>query len=254
MTASPPSNGVKRTIQLLRALNRRSISTVEDLHAETGLPKATVSRMLQSLQDEGLVVKARYGKYYVTSSIVALANGYRGEPKIVQTAMPVMDELTKKVLWPITVGTLEHGELVIRYTTTSLSALSFFHSSVGMRLSLVSHAMGRAFLAHCNRRAQDLLLESIMTSRREADLLAGDSPQIRTRLREVRGKGYALRDARLRPESSTLSVPIFEGRQVSASLGLTWFTSVMTHADVVGKYLPLLRKAAHQIGRQLQQE
>lgn len=251
MSTEPSSNGVRRTIQLLRALNRNSISSIEDLHIATGLAKSTVSRMLESLQAEGIVFKARYGKYYLTSEVVTLANGFRGEPKIVQSATPIMDELTKKVLWPVTVGTFDQGELVIRYTTTSLSALSFFHSSVGMRLSLVSHAMGKALLSNYDRVTQNLILDSIMATRREADILAGDLIQIKASLRETRRRGYAVRDSRLRPESSTLAVPIFEGRKASASLGITWFTSVMSGEEAVQKYLAPMKDAARQISRQL---
>lgn len=251
MRRTVPVNTVQRTVLLLRALNRNATSTLDGLHRDTGLPKATLSRMLQALQQEGLVIKAGYGSYYITSGVSALSSGFRGEPKVVQAAKPLMDELTRELQWPVTVGIHDHGELVVRYSTTSLSPLSFFHSSVGMRLSLVSNAMGRAYLAYCPRKLQDMLIDMLTHVTRETDVLAGGANEIRATLREVRRQGYALRDSRLRPESSTIAVPLMERGHVVASLGLTWFTSVMRTEDAVAQYLAPLKRAAKDISRKL---
>lgn len=210
--------------------------------------------MLQALQQEGLVVKARYGSYYVTAGVVMLASGFRGEPKLVQAAKPVADALTREIRWPVAVGVPDQGELVVRYATTSLSPLTFFHAPVGMRLSLVSHAMGRAYLAHCTATERSLLLHLVGSASREIDLLAGDAQAVSTTLREVRRKGFALRYTGLRPESSTIAVPVLESRRAIGALGLTWFTSVMKPGVAEQKFLPALKDAAREVSRRLKHQ
>ncbi|MBN9009232.1 MAG: helix-turn-helix domain-containing protein, partial [Rhizobiales bacterium] len=44
-----------RGLAVLRAMNARMHSTLADLHRDTGLPKPTVFRILETLRDEGYV-------------------------------------------------------------------------------------------------------------------------------------------------------------------------------------------------------
>src|SRR5512138_1410532 len=53
----PPVESVRRALEVLRTLNRLRIGTVSKLHAETGLPKPTVVRMLDTLIADGYVAR-----------------------------------------------------------------------------------------------------------------------------------------------------------------------------------------------------
>ena len=52
---APAVRSVVRAVELLKALNRRPVSTVEFLHAQTRLPKPSIVRMMQTLEGCGLV-------------------------------------------------------------------------------------------------------------------------------------------------------------------------------------------------------
>jgi len=80
---------------------------------------------------------------------------------------------------------------------------------------------------------------------------AAGADEIRAMLAEVRARGYALRDPRVRPESSTIAVPIFEGPRVVATIGLTWFSSALDVEQAVARFLPPLRQASSDISRAL---
>lgn len=252
MNGTPPASVVGRSILLLRVLNRHPKSTIDVLHGETGLAKSTISRMLQAFQDEGIVRRAQYGVYYLTSAITELASGYQGEPKVVEAAKAIADQLTEEILWPISIGVqLGPAAMSVCYTTSPASPLSFQHSQAGMQLSLISHAMGRAYLAFCPLNKRNALIDAVRRMSREDDLLAGDRAHINEILSDVRQKGYALRDPRLRPESQSLAVPILERRVAVGSVGLTWFSSTMTTDEAVHRYFPLLRTTATRISQEL---
>ena len=118
-----------------------------------------------------------------------------------------------------------------------------------MRLSLVTQALGRAYLAFCSPTEQDALLE--LLARSSSEPIAGQEPAIRRMLAEVRERGYALRDPRVRPESSTIGVPVFDGPRVVATMGLTWFTSALDTEQAVARFLPPLREASAAVSRAL---
>jgi IclR family mhp operon transcriptional activator len=253
MAAPRPVNVVVRALQVLRALNRQPVSTLDALHKETALPKPTIVRLLQTLEAEGLVRRApQYGAYYLTSEVTALASGWHSEPRIVQAASGVADGLTEDLKWPVSVAVQDGDAMVVRYSTIPNSPLSFFHSTINMRLSLVTQALGRAYLAFCDPAEQEALIELVARSAREEDRLVVGTADLPTVLEEVRTRGYALRDPRVRPESSTIAVPIFEGPRVVATIGLTWFSSALTVDQAVARFFPPLREASTAVSQRLQ--
>ncbi|HSV52941.1 MAG TPA: DNA-binding transcriptional regulator [Burkholderiaceae bacterium] len=252
MAAQRPVNVVVRALQILRALNRQPVSTLDAIHKQTALPKPTIVRLLRTLEAEGLVRHApQYGAYYLTSEVTALASGYHSEPRIMEASVAVADALTRDLKWPVSVAVPDGDAMVVRYSTIPQSPLSFFHSTINMRLSLLRQALGRAYLAFCEPAAQDALIELLARSAPEGERLATDEAAMRSMLAEVRARGYALRDPRVRPESSTIAVPIFESQRVVATIGLTWFSSALTVDQAVALFLPPLQQASVQISKAL---
>lgn len=252
MASTPTINAVARAIELLQALNRQPVSTVDVLHRQTGVPKPSIIRLLQTLAAKGLVRHApQYGAYYLTSAVNSLSCGYHSEPRVVEAAAPVADALTRDLKWPVAVAVFETDAMVVRYSTIPQSPLSLLHSTINMRLSVVSRALGRAFLAFCTRREQEAILDIVRQSSHAEDAPARDARAIRKMLAETRRRGYALRDPGVRPISSSIAVPIFDGRRVVASLCMTWFTSTLRAQEVVKRYLPSLQRAAKDISASL---
>jgi IclR family transcriptional regulator, mhp operon transcriptional activator len=250
MPAARPVNVVVRALALLRALNRQPVSSVDTLHRQTGMPKPTIVRLLQTLEADGLVKRApQYGAYYLTSGVTALASGYHSAPRIVEASAGVAEGLTESLRWPVSVAVHDGDAMIVRYSTIPHSPLSFFHSTINMRLSMLTQAMGRAYLAFCDPQAQAALIELLVNAAPEP--IEGGLPAIRAMLDETQTRGYALRDPRVRPESSTIAVPIFDDARVVASIGLTWFSSTLTPAQAVERFLLPLRQGANDIARVL---
>jgi IclR family mhp operon transcriptional activator len=244
-----PINVVVRAFAVLKAMNLAPVSTLDMLHRETRIPKPTLSRLLQTMEAVGLINHARYGAYYLTSDVATLSHGYHGEPRIVEASRSFADAVTLDVKWPVAIATPAHDSMITCYTTTTLSPLSIFHSPVGMRISYVHMALGRAYLAFCGADVQSTVIELLRVLGQPIDGPLG-ADLMRT-LARVREQGYALRDPRIRPETMTIAVPIFEGKRVVASMGLTWFSKVIKPQEAVDRFLPLLLDATGQIGAQL---
>ncbi len=250
MSTSRPINVVLRALQILRALNQQPVSSVDVIHKHTGIPKPTIVRLLQTLQADGLVRRApQYGAYHLTSEVKALVSGYHSEPRIVEASSAVARALTEELKWPVSVAVHDGDAMIVCYSTIPHSPLSFFHSTINMRLSMLTQALGRAFLAFCEPTEQQTLLE--LLAHRSGEPIANQEAAIRQMLAEVRERGYALRDPRVRPESSTIAVPIFEGTRVVATIGLTWFSSAVDVQQAITRFLPPLQQASADISRAL---
>jgi IclR family mhp operon transcriptional activator len=250
MSSARPVNVVLRALQILRALNRQPVSTVDAIHKHTAIPKPTIVRLLQTLEADGLVRRApQYGAYYLTSGVTALASGYHSEPRIVEACAAICDGLTQELKWPVSVAVHDGDAMVVRYSTIPQSPLSFFHSTINMRLSLTTQALGRAFLAFCGPTEQGALLD--LVTRADGEAAPGQEETLRRMLAEVRERGYALRDPRVRPESTTIAVPIFEGERVVATIGLTWFSSAVPVQQAVERFLAPLQQASQAVSAAL---
>ncbi len=239
---------VERAIDLLQALNQQAVSTIDDLCRRTGLPKATIARLLRTFESRGLVAQStRFGAYHLASGISSLTSGYDRKPQAIEAAIPVCDALTRHVKWPITLALFDVDAMVVRYSTIAQSPLSLLHSSINLRRSLVGRALGRAYLAFCSQQEREFILASLKESTSEEDRLIHDLPTLLEILKRTRKQGYALRDPEFSSRSCTLAIPVMHDARIVATLGLSWFSSVMQPDEAVRRYLAELRGAARQI-------
>lgn len=252
MANEPPIQSVVRAIHVLQALNRQPVSSLNVLHQQTGIPKPSLVRMLDTLISQGLVRKAQqHGTYFLTSLVTTLSSGYHSEPRLVEAAREIMDALTAEIKWPLALAVLDVDAAVVRYSTIPQSPLSLLHSSINMRLSLVARALGRVVLAFASADERDMILKILAHSDAPENALAHDPAQLLPILETIQTQGYALRDPSVRPVSNTLAVPVFEGGNVVAALGMTWFSSTHSTKEAIDKYFPRLRSAADSMTERL---
>ena len=243
---------IERALEVLVVLNQFSVCSLDTLHKQTHIPKPTLVRILDTFKLKGLVADApQWGAYTITSGVKSLAAGYHGIPRIVEASKLPMDNLTRLYKWPVALAIPHDGAAVVRYSTIPLSPVALLHSSIDMRLSLVSRALGRAYLAFCTQRERQALLEHLSASRQAEDAIAADHVAAKFMLAQVRKQGYALRSPGVRPVSNTLAVPVYSGRSVIASMGLTWISSAMTNEQAIKKFLVPLKEASDFISERL---
>lgn len=243
---------VERAIDLLQALNRRPLSTLHDLHKDTGLPKPSIVRLLRTLEAKGLAAQSSgYGTYQLLGRVKTLSCGFHHEPLIIEVAEEIMIEFTKREGWPLALALFDLDAMIVRASTIPYTSLSLFHSSLNMRLSMVSRALGRAYLAHCKPNEQKIILEIVKRSKDPEDREARDKEAMARMIKHVRRCGYATRDFGIEPRSSTIAVPIREDGKVIACLGLTWITAAMPMQKTIEQYLPAVLETAEAISREL---
>ncbi len=240
---------VERAIDVLEALNRRPFSTLHDLHRDTGVPKPSLVRLLRTLEAKGLATQSSiYGAYQLLGRVKSLSSGFHHEPRIVEVAQDMMTGFTRSEGWPLSLGLFELDAVVVRACTIRFTTLSLEHSALGRRLSLLSHAMGRAYLAFSARHEQEILL-SILRGRAEGEPM--DDEAVAEMIELTGRRGYALRNPLSDPQSSTIAVPVFDGERLVATLGCTWITAAMTVSQAVDRYLAGLQELARRISAEL---
>jgi IclR family mhp operon transcriptional activator len=234
---------------VLKELNRQRNTTVDELHRATRLPKPTIMRFLGTLIAAGLVMKGSRGTgYHITSNVLSLSAGYHGGPLVAEAGRPWAADLTRRLRWPAAIAVLDGARMAISVSTIADSAVSPFHSTVGSHLSLVTRALGRAYLAWCPDTERRILLRMLAASRDPEDRPPNLERVIRGIVATVRQQGYAQRDPKVEPRSSdTVAVPIVFGRAVAGTIGLSYFRSAVSHRVLTEELVPALREASREI-------
>lgn len=235
---------VARAFRLLRLLNERQGTGLHDLHLLSGLPKPTVFRLLLTLQEEGFVEPdGMPGVYRLTPKVLELSAGYVEKSLIVKIAAPIALAATKRIKWPLAIGTLDGDAMVVRYSSMPNSALGVQTTTLGHRLALLETAMGRAYLGACS---PDVRRNLASAAHRGSSLTPQDLEVELKSLEAVAAQGYGVRYPRSRGDSATLAVPILHVGEAMAALSLTTFGNLMDGA-LIERLLPVLRETAWEI-------
>ena len=254
MTSFAPVCSVERTLLILEYLNRNRVTRVSDLHEETGLPKPTIVRLLQTLEQTGYVVNdARHGGYQVTSRVTSLSVGFHGDPLVVEAGRPHAAALTKHFMWPAAIAILHDDAVVVRYSTIPDSPNSPFHATVNMRLTLDHHALGLAYLAFCPEEQQNTIVRMLMQrEKRSCGKVAEKEVVLRRKLQSVRDQGFVDRDADQESRSSnTIAMPVMDDDRVLGTLGITYYRVAHRRQEAVGKFCGKLQTAVNRISRDI---
>jgi IclR family transcriptional regulator, mhp operon transcriptional activator len=251
---------LSRGVDVLEQVQTSGGMSLNDLHHATLLPKATLLRILLTLQEKGLVWQRMVDNAYLPSHVLQEnVRRFDEETHLVEVASPLMERLTKTVKWPsiLAVPRLGHMEVI-----EANAPRSYFHhiplGPVGFQINMLRSATGRAYLAFCTERECAAILNRL----RAGDRPAQDEAAVAGILAHTRKLGYGARDPhfggdfdRTRTEwndgRDSIAVPIRVAAQVRGCLNLTWIQKVASRRDVVRQHLKLLKDAADEIGSTL---
>lgn len=224
----PPVEAVCKAFSVLRAVNKLHIATINAIFSETGIPKSTIVRMLETLMIEGYVVRDNMcGGYRITSKTQELNSGYEGISRVIEIARPLAIGMTRRNKWPIALGAIDGDTINIHFWTGAISPWAHTSTVLGLRPDLQSTAMGRAYLAFCPAEQREEHLAKF-----RADTLRNfdDAEEYRFRilLKHIREVGYAMRDPRTKPfRTATFAMPVFENDELQALISISFFKSAV---------------------------
>ncbi|WP_298493323.1 helix-turn-helix domain-containing protein [uncultured Maritimibacter sp.] len=248
---------LERGLALLEELNLRDGARPTALSKSLGLPRSSVYRILETLEELQYVERsATDSRFRVTDRVWLLARGVT-KTRLGSVAGPIIRHLAADIAWPIDVCSYEAGRMFTQETTNTMSPMALARSMVGLPLPLLRTASGRAFLAFSAPDEQAAMLALARAAGDPADLPFLDRQAIAKLLRDTKERGYSIRsgEAALPTSSSdktsSIAVPILkDGRPVGAIV-VIWITSALTLTEAVDQFLTPLQDAAGQIASAL---
>ena len=244
-----PIRALMRGLDALAVLNHHDGATVSEVATAIRLPRTTTYRILETLCEAGYVFRdPADDRYRLTIMVRSLSDGFDDEAWVSQIARPVLHELGRDVVWPVSIATLSGTSMMVRETTDHRSPLAVERYAAGFRVPLLTSAAGRAHLAWCPEQERETLVDILSRSAREEDKLARNPSELGRILAEVRAQGYAtaIRARRVSDEVS-LAVPVRTGDRVLACLSVRFSASAVPMKAAQERLLPRLSAAAVRI-------
>lgn len=252
MSSLSTIRSLQRGIAILQAVNRQNGAKPTEIADETGIPRPSVYRLLETLAELGLVSRDHFSNCWrPTLHVKSLSSGFRDEDWVCDIALPHMVELGRRVLWPLDLVTLRNYHMEVRESTHQISPYSVNHGMVGKQLPVLTTAAGRAWLAFApeDQRVALLKLLAEVTDAEPPFLMAdGSLDMIVKRTREM-GVGFRMAD--FTPETGSISAPIWYEDRVFACITLIWSTSSLKFSRAVELYRKDLLETAALISRDL---
>lgn len=211
-----------RGLQLLMCFNRdaRELSGAE-LARQLDLPRASVFRMLQTLEQAGFVERTGdSGHYQLGLGVLRLGFEYLASMELTEHGRPVIDELRDRCGYSAHVVVRDGRDVVFVAKATGRNAL--FHSiQVGARLPAHATVLGRLLLADLDSAALKhlypetrLVAHTVHTPATVAALKA--------RIDEEKARGYGVSQGGFDLGISTVAAPVFNDlHEVAAAVSIT---------------------------------
>ena len=244
-TTKPPREVLLRGLSVLEALNWRPISHVDDVAAQTGLPKATVVRMLNNLASRGYVQRLPRRKgYRLGERVLNLSSGYTSHDAVVEVARPLIASFTMKHKWPVSLATFELDSMRVRVGADSPFATATDRARLNRRVPLLVSAHGRAYLAFCPDEERRIILSLLRASERADDLPSRDENYVVTMIASIRREGYAVTAPVTNDPAIGLAVPVESGGRLLGTISLRYLGKATSERDIARKYLNPLHDLA----------
>lgn len=219
-----------RGLDILRHVNAVGEARPGEIARALDLPRPTVYRLLETLEEAGYVTFAASANLVrVTRAAAALGDGYAATSELCRAAGPLFAEYAARLVWPLDLTCYDNAAMVIHETTHGRSPLSIDRAMIGYRLPVLRTSAGRAYLSFCPAPERRLILDHLRRLGDPADDPFLDPAWIARMIAETRARGLALRDAgEFRPQTCSIAVPVMHGGQVEGCVSMIWIRSAMT--------------------------
>ena len=189
---------------------------VTELAGELNLHKSTVSRILATLQQEGLVSQdPETRKYRLGLGLISLAGVALGQMDVRGVAQPHLSNLVEKSQETVEVTVLEGNECVNVERARSPQPIRYV-GWIGRRTPLHCTAAGKVLLAYLPPEGRSDYLSLPLVAYTEKTLT--EWPTLEQSLAEVRQQGYAIVHEEFEEGFSAVAAPVHNhtGRVVAA--------------------------------------
>lgn len=240
-----------RGLELLGHFSRQERELSGALLAKrTRWPRASVFRMLQTLEQAGFVERVGEGtNYKLGVAVLKLGFEYLSSMELTEYGLPILETLSQASGYSAHIVVRDGKEVVFVAKTQGRQAL--FHSiQVGARLPAHATVIGRVLLADISLQALEQLYAGDPMPRYSSTTPASVAA-LKAMVDAHASQGHGVSQGGYEPGISTVAAPVFDGKgQVCAAISITIPAGII-EATRVKLLSAQVRDAAHQLSARM---
>ncbi|MDX9953769.1 MAG: IclR family transcriptional regulator [Anaerolineae bacterium] len=243
---APVSRTIARAVAILEAFDgSQSTLGITEISQRTGLDKSTVHRLLQALQQGGLIARdTDSARYCLGLGLLRLASRASQRLDLPRMARPVLEALALRSQETVTLTVLDAEDRAVLVDVMCSTHYIRDVALVGRDLPLHATAAGKILLASLSGPRLERVLSASLPQFTERTLT--NVGALREAVETLRGTGYALAEEELEHGLSDIAAPVLNHQGlVIAALGVSGPSFRLSH-DVLKALAPeVVRAAAH---------
>lgn len=238
-----------RGLTILRYINTQGQAKASQISAALDIPRPTVYRLLQTLEEQGYIVHSPTdNRVRITRQAAALGDSYQSLSQICMAAGPVFSHYASQLIWPLDLTTYDNGAMVVQETTHPRSPLSIDRGMTGSRIPIARTSAGWAYLAFCPPAQRKLILNHIHRLRSKEDAYWLEPGRLDALITAAAACGYSIRsEGPFKPKTSSIAVPVLLDGSVVACVSMIWIRSAMSTEEAISNYEGPLHQIAEAI-------
>ncbi len=243
---------LSRGIEVVRYLNTVKGAHPAEIGRELGLPRPTVHRILETLEEMELVYQGAYsGEFRLTPGVTRLVGGEDKFSDLRSAAWPVMRQLTADLIWPVELAIFHANKMLIIESTHRISSLSFDLLVNGQSRPMLESSLGRAYLSRADTRTRKSFLARLNGAASQEGVGKLDLSAVEALLENDRRNGFSMCADLPQGRCASFAVPVCTDGEAVASLGLTWQFADMTFEQARDRLAGPMKAAEAQIATQI---
>jgi DNA-binding IclR family transcriptional regulator len=249
-TLTTPGTAVASVMRAMRVLQSfadhpRGV-TLTRLAAQLGYGKASLSKILGTMEREGFVRRDDAGQFTLGFRLLALAFGHAERVGIASVCAPVLRALADETNELVQLAVVEDGSVIFVAKAEGRDQRMRMVPLVGLAPPPHATASGKVWLASL----PPAELSAVLGRRKLARVgprTITSMPRLLAHLGDVRARGYAIVDEELVEGGRAIAVPITAAGRVVGALAVSGPTFRLS-IDKLERMVPRMRRAAAELG------
>lgn len=245
---------VARALEVLRVINSLGSAAIGDIHKQTGLDKATIVRLVETLISEGYVVKRNDKAAYVPGrKVLGLSSGFSRQDDLTRKGALILEKYHTEVSWPLTLTVCDQEAMRIVEAYRTVRGLTMLRDA-DYRFPLLVTSPGRAYYAFLPEEERDKIRIRLTTLPDPSgwNRMAHDREAVNAMVADVREKGYALSDKDFMDYQYEgmlwgVALPLAGKDGVHGAVSTSILSHVHARGEALETYLPVMRRIAQEI-------
>jgi IclR family pca regulon transcriptional regulator len=216
--------------------------SVSEIAKDTGLSRASVRRLLLTLEMLGYAESSRR-VFHLKTRILKLGLSYLSSTSVIAAAQPVLERITGVLGESASMSMLD-GDQIVYVARSAASRVLSVGLSVGSRLPAYCTSMGRVLLAALPQEQLDAYLQNLRPKAYTAKTIV-DPEKLRAVILKARRDSFALVNEELEAGLRALSVPVCNRQnRVVAAINVGAHALRIDQKQMLLRCLPVLRESA----------